>query len=297
MFDLAGALHERRSDLVEAAPGLVRLRDAVASPANLRLGTWFQLFGSTLSYRPSLVLELGRGLGNSTTVFTAAAARLPATRVVSVGYDGRQAWKHKTAPKLRSLVDDRFFECLDVRHADIRDVDFAAVVGDAPRVLLWWDAHGDDLAEFVLGELLPILEEREALVGVHDISDARYDNPTAAYVREDGLPNFWMADLVGPFEELRSLFDFLSRNRIDYATPQRSLGAMRESDKTAWHELDDALGPEAADALRDGGWIYFELDGAAVFPRYTRDVNAPIEGEPTGAVARVRSLAAGVLGR
>ncbi len=66
-------------------------------------------------------------------------------------------------------MNERFFQCLDVRHADIRDLDFTTIVGDASRVILWWDAHGDDLANFVLGELLPILKQRDALVGVHDI--------------------------------------------------------------------------------------------------------------------------------
>ena len=194
-------------------------------------------------------------------------------------------------------MNERFFECLDVRHGDIRDVEFTTIVGNASRVMLWWDAHGGDLANFILGEPLPVLKQRDALVGIHDISDALYDGPTTEYRRQDGEPSIWMGDLVSPFEEIIPLFDFLSRNRIDYTTPQRSLAAMRENDEAAWHDLTETLRPHAADALREGGWIYFNLDRAGAFPSYVRDVNAAIEGEPTGATTRLRSLVASVLGR
>lgn len=294
MFDLAVAVHARRSELAEAASDLIRLREAIASPTDLSLAQWLQLYATTLAYQPSLVLELGRGLGNSTTVFTAAATKLPATRVVSIGYDVGQAWRNKTAPELKPLVGDRFFSCLDVRNGDIRDVDFGPIVGDAGRVILWWDAHGADLGWFVLGELLPTLAKRDALVCVHDVSDSLYEGPTTAYHRHDGMPIFWLGDIVSPFQEIYPLVDFLSRNRLDYSTPLRSLAAMRERDEPAWRQLNEALEPLAVEALREGGWLYFELDGAEVFPRYTRDPSAGIDGEQTGTFARMRSRVASV---
>src|SRR4051812_1935491 len=106
MFDLAAAVHERRSELADVVPYLVRLREAVGNPGGLSLGQWLQLYATTLSYEPSIVIELGRGLGNSTTVFTVAATRLPATKVVSVGLDLAQGWRTRTVPKLKPLVDE-----------------------------------------------------------------------------------------------------------------------------------------------------------------------------------------------
>ncbi len=296
MFDLATALHQRRQELGHALATLVSLRDAVDWHGDLSLGQWFQLYATTLAFEPSMVLELGRGYGNSTTAFTAAATRLPATRVVSVGYDGGEVWSKVTAPKLKPLVGDDFFDRLEVHHTDIREVDFGAIVGDAPRVLLWWDAHGDDLAWFVLGVLLPLLRDRDALVCVHDVADADHDSPSTEYERSDGLPNYWMQALVCPFDEIVPLFDFLSRNRVQYSTAQASFSAMKRDQGGAFEEIRDALGVIGGPALSDGGWMYFGLEHASVFPRYQRSSRDAHENRRSDrAATRIREGLSGFL--
>jgi hypothetical protein len=287
MFDLAEALYDRRAVLASDAAHIGRLRKAVAWPGDLSSGQWFQLYASTLSFEPGLVLELGRGYGNSTTAFTAAATKLPTTRVVSVGYDSGEVWSNQTAPRLRRIVGDDFFARLDIHHTDIRDVDFRDLIGDEKRVLLWWDAHGDDLAWFVLGEILPTLAGREAVVCVHDVSDARFDTPAQGYERDDGLPTFWMADLVCPFDEIVPIFDFVSRNRVPVETAQGSLARLRDGDVSRWLELERAL-KDVAPALHDGGWLYFDGGRPTIFPEYTRSLTEPVvEAQP--GVGHIRS--------
>src|SRR5262249_60970035 len=73
----AQAYWEQRRALREADGRLVALEEAVNAPRDLSPNQWAQLLAFALEFRPTLILELGRGLGNSTCVFTEAANRLP----------------------------------------------------------------------------------------------------------------------------------------------------------------------------------------------------------------------------
>jgi hypothetical protein len=79
------------------------------------------------------------------------------------------------------VVQPSWFDRVDARMADIIAADYASIIGSAKRVLLLWDAHGFEIAEIVLGEILPRLAEREHLVLLHDISDNRYAGVSRSY--------------------------------------------------------------------------------------------------------------------
>ena len=124
------------------------LRRLVAWPINLSWKTWLNLTGLVERFQPTFVLELGRGYGNSTAVFTELSRRLDFD-IVTVGFDSEHAWNTETAPKIRRLFGSRWFSRLTVMQADITETDLAALVADRERVLVFWDAHGDDVAEAV----------------------------------------------------------------------------------------------------------------------------------------------------
>jgi len=254
MLDLAEALLAQRERVRGDAPLLMQLREAVGAPASLTAAQWLQLYAFALELRPDLIVELGRGNGNSTCVFTQAAAALPRTEVVSIGFDTEQAWTAQTAPRLRGLVSGEWFAPLQVRHEDILAVDFADVFGRAPgRVLLFWDAHGVDLGAFVLSLALPLLEGREHVVAVHDVTDGRHEDPGPAYVRADGLPSVWQGPLVSPFRELVPLYDFLSRNRLPFETAAASLDRRRAELAAAYAGADPY-------PLEGGHWMWFAVE-------------------------------------
>jgi hypothetical protein len=76
-------------------------------PLDLPLGNWMELYDLTVALEPDLVLELGRGYGNSTCVFTEAANAV-GFRVVSVGYDSEQA-REGSAPLIEELTGVDWF--------------------------------------------------------------------------------------------------------------------------------------------------------------------------------------------
>lgn len=253
MEDLAAALLANADRVQREVPILLQLRDAVGAPQSLSAAQWVQLYAFALEARPDLIVELGRGNGNSTCVFTHAAQAIPGARVVSIGFDTERAWGTRTEPLVRKILGERWLAQLDVRHEDILGVDFAEVFGAARRVLLFWDAHGRDLGAFLLAHALPHLAHREHVVAVHDVTDGRYEDPGPEYTRADGLPSFWQGPLVSPFHELVPLYDFLSRNQLPYSTAAASLHARSEELRLAFRDVDPS-------PLDGGHWMWFALE-------------------------------------
>jgi hypothetical protein len=167
-------------------------------PYDFPLDDWPKLYGEALSFRPDLILELGRGYGNSTCVFVEAAHSIGA-RVVSISNDEPPAWRTITRPKLEPTVGENWFQRLTALEQDLLDTDYRSIIAGSRRTLVFWDAHGKNLAQDIIRRLLPRLPA-ENLVLVDDI----WDQETA-----DPYPVSLMATLgdsisAGP---LRSIFD------------------------------------------------------------------------------------------
>ncbi len=262
MVDLASALWNHRGEISRVKDRLAKFHQMVNWPRDLDLGTWIQLYAICLEFAPDLVLELGRGYGNSTCVFTEAANQLVGAKVVSIGYDAERAWSSQTALRMNKVVPREWFGPLHILEQDIFNTDFAEICAQGKRIFLFWDAHGRDLAYYVLGEVLPQLQNKRHIVVVHDISDARDVDVDPSYLRADGLPQNRLGDLVSPYEEIVPLYDFLSRNRIVYDTPFRSLHRGIFHDEQRRAELEKCWGQEfqGPSPLVAGSWIYFDMN-------------------------------------
>ena len=96
-------------------------------------------------------------------------------------------------------------------------------------MLVFWDAHGYDLAECVLGRILPLLRDKKHVVLVHDLSDGRYmsdfsygDN--GLWRNNDwGGPRLQLGHLNSGVEQAVSLVDFCSRNNVTLHSADQSL--------------------------------------------------------------------------
>lgn len=232
---------------------------------------WAQLFALAAEFRPDLILELGRGRGNSTCAFTEAAHRIPGSRVVSVCLS--EHW-NQTEQRVRGILPEAWFEPLTVLQADIRDIDYDQVLGGSERVLLFWDAHGFDVAECVLGEILPRVRDLDHLVVMHDLSDARYQSDQG---REYGQRRLWRSHdasdsrlrlgiIDSRVEQAISILDFSSRNGMQLASADDSFHTELSAEQIK--ELDQLLGELFS---LEGHWFYFSLATAAnplTFPRF-----------------------------
>jgi cephalosporin hydroxylase len=180
-------------------------------PLDLPLENWSDLYELTLAFRPDLILELGRGYGNSTCVFTEAANAF-GCRVVSVGFDSEHAWETRSAPRLEDIVDADWFAPLTVLHEDITTLDFHGLLAGSERALVFWDAHGADVAQAVLGSLFPTLPAANRVV-VDDIWAV--PNRYGFEAEHRGGP------LGSSFDEIVPLWEYLSERQIEFEVGDR----------------------------------------------------------------------------
>jgi hypothetical protein len=190
------------------------LHRLVASPAyDLPLENWQELYDLTLEFRPDLVIELGRGYGNSTAVFTEAAQSLQC-RVVSIGFDTEHAWETLTAPRLERVVEPDWFAPLTVIQDDITTFDFRPLLAGNTRALVYWDAHGADVADAIFERLIPALPQENAIV-VDDVWQVPEQYGQRAEYRAGPL---WSL-----FDEIVVLWDYLSQHDIEFVSSTRSI--------------------------------------------------------------------------
>jgi predicted O-methyltransferase YrrM len=165
-----------------------------------------ELHDLTVAFRADLVLELGRGYGNSTCVFTEAAHTV-GCRVVSIGFDSERAWETKTAPRLAKVVEANWFGPLTVVQDDITTLDFRPLLEGSSRTLVFWDAHGTDVAEALFGRMLPALPAENKVV-VDDIWTTRERYGLRA--------EFQAGPLWSLFDELPPLWEYLAERQIKF---------------------------------------------------------------------------------
>lgn len=279
-FNPAAAYWNQRAVLAGARDRILSLSEAVGYPTDLWPFQWAQLFAAVLEYQPDIILELGRGIGNSTCVFTEAANRSQGrTRVLSLCLSDN--WERETVPRLRKLVPNNWFDPLLALRTDILEFDYARALSGAQRVLIFWDAHGFTIAECVLGAILPAVADIDHLVIMHDLSDARYSSEEQLEYGGNGLwkgndwsgPRLKLGIIDSAVEQAISALDFTTRNHLTLDSADHSFHTWLSSAQQ--NEMRKELG-ELFDT--QGHWFYFTLnerEGPYKFPRFTRPAVAP----------------------
>jgi cephalosporin hydroxylase len=180
-------------------------------PLDLPTENWLELHDLTVAFRPDLVLELGRGYGNSTCVFTEAAHTV-GCRVVSIGFDSERAWEAQTAPRLAEVVEAKWFAPLTVVQDDITTLNFRPLLEGSSRTLVFWDAHGVDVAESLFGHLLPALPAENKVV---------VDDIWTTHDRYGLHAEFQAGPLWSLFDELPPLWEYLNERQIEFDVGDR----------------------------------------------------------------------------
>jgi hypothetical protein len=254
-YDLARAYYDQRHVIAADRDLLRALIAATQAPHDLTPPQWAHWYSAALSFGPDLIVELGRAKGNSTALFCQAASRLGSTRVVSL-CDSKD-WADESLPRVKSIVPAGWLDRLDARTTNILDVDYEQLFAGATRVLLLWDAHGFEIAETVLGRIMPILAGRQHLVLMHDISDNRYASVSRSY---EGQP-IWKGSTwdkgVGPSkarvnigwmnslqDQVVAVADFAARNDIPIGSADHEYAVYFRDHPEHAAEMTQLLGDE-----------------------------------------------------
>jgi hypothetical protein len=269
-FDIGRYYYDERSRIHEDAGLLKTLIDAVNAEYDLTPAQWAQWYSVALGFKPDLIVELGRSKGNSTAIFCQAASRLGRTRVVSLC--SSKAWIEETLPRLRPVVAPHWLDALDARTINILDVDYDTLLNGAERVLLLWDAHGFEIAETVLGRILPLLSDRPHLILMHDISDTRYASVSRSY---EGQPLWkgstwdtgtgtssarvnigWMNSLQ---DQVIAVADFAARNDLEIGSADHEYAQFFSAHPDAAENMKRLLGDMFFSV--SAHWAFLSLTG------------------------------------
>jgi len=237
----------------------------VDSPVDLSLAQWGQLFSFALEFNPDIILELGRGYGNSTCAFTEVANLLKSHRCKVLSLCKSGYWRKRTAPRLNQIMEKSWFVPLDALQTDIIKFDFKQVLENRSRVFVFWDAHGYDMAECVLGTILPQIADKPHIVVMHDLADIRYmPEPTGNYGlwrgNSDDGRRIRIGNIDSAVEQAISIMDFANRNKL----------ILHSADHSLHTELGDSQKAELRKLLGDNlfslncYWFWFSLNEATV---------------------------------
>jgi hypothetical protein len=271
------ACWNQRFALAAHGQRLLQLRAAVGNPNALTTYQVGQLFSLALDYRPDAILELGRGYGNSTCVLTEAANAigLEECRVLSICRN--PTWDDEPPTGVCAVVPREWFAPLTTYSGDVADFDYASLLAGAKRVLVFWDAHGFDVAECVLGRILPTLVHREHLVIMHDLLDGRYINPRK---REYGSNRLWrenswtgsqvyLGRVVSTVEQAIAIVDFSSRNDLPLHSADESIDVELARDESKLAEMLRVVGDELFSRRAHWFWLSLnEAPGRVTFPPF-----------------------------
>jgi hypothetical protein len=262
------ALYAQREQLARHLPRWRRLQDLVARPEDLGPPQWLQLAAFALDYQPDLIIELGRGYGNSTTLFMEVANQLGDCRVISLC--NSHAWRKKTRRKLARECDGPWFSAGEIREVDILRT--ALDLEGSERCLVFWDAHGFGVAEWVLGHLLPRLSLGSQRIVLHDMADRRFCAVDRSYQTTPlwkggnaDLPGMHLGNIFSRVGQAISVLDFTTRNELRLQSADESLHGL-DSVQTA--ELQATFGDWFHQTAQ---WYWFSLEDMPVepvFPEY-----------------------------
>lgn len=277
-FSAAKAIWDNRDRLAEVLPELRTVRAALQTasggPRDFVQQQWLQIASVVYAFKPDLIIELGRGFGNSTCSMAVAAKMLrpQSCRILSLCLS--DSFNKVSRPYLDSHLDtSSLFSSLESLTCDISTYNFAADIAAATKVFVFWDAHGYDLAIGLLSGLFQLLQDKPHLSVVHDMADLAYmGSEFRLYGRDDvwlklgsAAPKYILGDVGAQYEEGIALVDFLGRNRIPF----------RSAESAYFSDLTDAQRKELGERFGSdfspfGFWYSFSLndrEGPLTFPQ------------------------------
>ena len=274
------ALWNQRHNVKDALPRLEAFLKALLDCSHMVMQPedYATIFATVLEYKPDLVIEVGRNFGNTTCILTEAVQSLPGTTVLSICLTNH--WESTTLPAIKSLTSADWLRRLDARVMNVMDLDIAEVLKGKRRVFFLLDAHGWDVAEYMLSAVMPELVRRDHMLFIHDVIFPRHfadvyekyfpDSPSRP---SDGMEGYgrrgiWRGEetpdqlvflngLAGSYPEFVAFVDFVNRNKLELHAVETSVRREIEDQADRRREMLGLLG----DAMYapSSGFAWFSL--------------------------------------
>ena len=175
------------------------------------------------------------------------------------------------------MVPSSWFEPLTAEVCDLLKYDYQRALAGAKRVMVFWDAHGFDIAECVLGVIAPIVADRPHVFLMHDMTDTRYASGSTGYEGQRlwhgenaGTSRFRLGNIDSAVAQAISAQDFTARNRITLDSADHSIDLELNQVPGRVQEIQTLLGDELF--AMQAHWFWPSLNehpGPYTFPRFT----------------------------
>ena len=273
-FFVSQALWNQRNSIVKHGDRLRELIYLTNSKNDLSTYQWGQLFTITLEFQPDVIIEVGRGHGCSTTLFTEAANLLQehGTQVVSICPS--QMWARYTSSRINEKSHKHWSVPLQILTTSLDKVDVQEITKHASRVLVFWRDSQPETTRSILTRLLPEICTKPHMVIVHGITDTRYqggEQKTGYRLWEQGISGWRLrlGDIDCDQNHIIPLVDFAARNRISLKSAEHDLrcGLAKKNEMVEWFQAN--WGQTSFFSLQ-AHWYWFSLNeknGPYCFPR------------------------------
>lgn len=220
--------------------------------------TYLVLFGMMLDFKPDIIIELGRGPGNSTFVFNRYCQLHRECEFHSFGLED---WDREIA-----ILSEKFAEFdtshINLHHMDLRLFDYETIINSDKRCVVFFDAHGYDATDATFSLIFPLLKDRQHLIVVDDIWDGRYDYQTDVGGRPNSAKwsnrgyhgkSLWngpklpitstirLGHLESLYEEVVLLYDFACRNNLPVHTFRHAFEMWRTEEPEEYETFNSAM--------------------------------------------------------
>jgi hypothetical protein len=162
---LCAALHKHVDTLARRLPAIRKMLASLEGPATLNEQQALLLTAAVLELQPDVIIDLGTGPGNSAAIFALSGA----PHVYRFYREPENVVSAESKSKFTPCTSDRM-----ARSGDLTTVDFLPLLKEAERIIVFWNAHGYDIAAHVLGHLMPLIADKPHWVICHDMEDSRY---------------------------------------------------------------------------------------------------------------------------
>ena len=216
-------LINHKDDINKNLKRLKLLKNLINDNVNLSFTQFALLYGAVLEFKPDLILEFGRAKGNSLAALLQGVYEIKNCSIESFCLSNY--WQD-VFKKIKPHVESDWHNCVNIHTIDLTKINFEPVVKNKKKILIWWDAHGYEVAQHIFSSLMPLLMDKQHLVLIHDAYDARCLNKQKDY---NNLPIYKSEEdcYAGKCAFLRigwittacfeyiSIIDFLSRNNTE----------------------------------------------------------------------------------
>jgi len=124
------------------------------------------LAAAVADFRPTVILDLGTCTGGSAFCMALADPSVPIYT-----FDIETFWQTWVLPHVSTPPAN-----ITPIVADITQFDFTSLLKDAERVMIFWDAHGFEIAGRVFSHIMPLIADKPHIVFCHDVSDNRFND-------------------------------------------------------------------------------------------------------------------------